>query len=346
MTRRVMPLLLGVSLAACGGGDDDAAAAAGIVAVQTVTAAARDFPQIIAAIGTVTPRPGRFAALGAPEPTRVARIFVAPGQRVRAGAPLIEFERAPFEAAAHSAEAALAAAQANRDRAVRLAGAGVLPRRDADQAEAELAQAQAAAVSARRALELATLHAPLSGVVTAMTAVIGQPADPAQPLVEIVDPAALDIVFDVSPDDAARIRPGAAVTVTAGGESVGDSLGTARVDAVAAALDSASRAVPVRARLARPARALRVGETVTGRIDVGVHRNAVTVPAAALVPEGDAFKVFVVGADSLARVRSVVPGARADSLVEILSGLAAGERVVAYGAYGLTDGVKVVQARP
>src|SRR2546422_5119520 len=43
------------------------------------------FPQIVRAIGTVVARPGRFAELAAPAPTRVAAIFVAPGERVAEG---------------------------------------------------------------------------------------------------------------------------------------------------------------------------------------------------------------------------------------------------------------------
>ena len=47
-----------------------------------------------------------------------------------------------------------------------------------------------------------------------------------------------------------------------------------------------------------------------------------------------------------ARSRTVTVGARADSLVEITDGLAAGDTVVTYGAYGLEDSVKVVRSTP
>jgi cobalt-zinc-cadmium efflux system membrane fusion protein len=307
---------------------------------------ARAFPQRVSALGTVTPRPGHFAELSAPAPTRVARIEVSPGQRVTRGDVLVEFERAPFEAAARSAEAALVVAQAAHDRAVRLAEAGVVPRRDVDQSAAELAQAQSAAVTARRALELATLKAPLAGVVTRMTAVLGQPVDASQVLVEVVDPDALDIVFAVSAEAAARVRAGAEVTMTAGDYAHGMPLGSGVVAGVAAALDSVSRAVQVRVRLASPTRPLRIGETGVGRIITGVHEGAVAIPAESVVPEGDAFKVFVVDSSGLARARAVTIGARADSLVEITGGLRAGETVVTYGAYGMEDSVKVVRERP
>src|SRR5204863_486515 len=184
---------------------------------------------------------------------------------------------------ARSAETALSNSERAYARAARLVQAGILPQKDSDQAAADLAQAQVAAITARRAQELAALRAPLAGVVTRMTAVLGAAVDQSQPLVEVADPAALDIVLDVSPAEAAAIRPGDEVNV-ATGEGGGEALGQGVVTDVAAAVDSVSRAVAVRARLVRPARPLRIGETVSGKIVTQVHARAVTVPVAALVP--------------------------------------------------------------
>jgi multidrug efflux pump subunit AcrA (membrane-fusion protein) len=76
-----------------------------------------------------------------------------------------------------------------------------------------------------------------------------------------------------------------------------------------------------------------------------VHPRAITIPVVALVPEGDEFKVFVVTQAGLARERKVTVGRRNQTTAEITSGLAAGERVVTEGAYGVEDSVKVVQAK-
>ena len=69
------------------------------------------------------------------------------------------------------------------------------------------------------------------------------------------------------------------------------------------------------------------------------------IPVAALVPDGDGFKVFVVAPGNIARERKVTVGKRTETSAEILSGLAAGEQVVTEGAYGLEDSVKVLQAK-
>ncbi len=314
--------------------------------VGTAVTTKQSFPQVVRAIGTVTARPGHFAELSAPAPTRVARIFVAPGQRVAEGDSLVEFERAPFDAAARSAETALASAERAYARAVRLAQAGILPQKDSDQAAADLAQAQVAAITARRAQQLATLRAPLTGVVTRMTAVLGAAVDANQPLVEVADVAALDVVFNVSPGQAAQIHARDSVRVTAGEGEGGEAVGQGSVTAVGAAVDSSSRAVAVRARIGRPARPLRIGESVFGRMVTAVHTDAVTVPVAALVPSGDGFQVFVVDSGGIAHVRAVTVGARSESLAEILTGLTAGETVVTTGAYGIEDGTKIVRTAP
>jgi len=313
------------------------------VGAKTAVATTQPFAQVVSAVGTVTPRPGRFAELAAPAPTRVARIFVAPGQRVAEGDSLIEFERAPFDAAARSAAAALAGAERAYARAVRLVQAGLLPQKDGDQAAADLAQAQVAAITTRRAQQLATLRAPLAGVVTRMSAVLGASVDPTQALVEVVDPNALDIVFNVSPAEAERIHRGDGVTLTAGeGGGGGEPLGQGEVTGVAAAVDSVTRAVAVRASVSRPARQLRIGESVFGRIVTAVHPRAVTVPVEALVPAGDGFQVFVVDSGGIAHARPVTIGARSEALAEIVTGLAAGETVVTAGAYGVEDGAKII----
>ncbi len=331
---------------ACGRGDKGETAVPAIVGAKTAVAEVRPFAQTVTPIGVVDARPGTFAALGAPGPTRVAKVFVTAGQRVDKGTPLIEFERGPFEAAAKGAESALAAAQNARERALRLTAAGVAPRKELDQANAELAQAETNAVNARRTLELATLTAPMAGVVTRMSAVVGAPIDANQALVEVADPSSLDVVFNLSPADAALVHPGQAVTLATGEGAQGEPVGTGAVSGVGLAIDSVSRSVAVRASLTRPARALRIGETVFGRIAVATHPRAVVVPAEALVPEGEGFKVFVVDSARVARARKVKVGSRGEGVVEITEGLSGGETVVTYGAFGIEDSAKIAPPGP
>jgi membrane fusion protein (multidrug efflux system) len=318
-----------------------AGASKAVVGARTVVVTPQSFTRTLDALGTVLPRAGHFSALSAPAATRVTRIQAAIGQRVAKGQSLIEFDRAPFDAAAQSAEAALATAERAAARAQRLADAGIIPRKELDQATSELAQARSNLVAARRAQEFSVVHAPIAGVVTRMSAVLGASVDANQPLVEVVDPSALDIVASVSPADAALVRPGTSVAFREGNDERGGSLGGGVVADVSASVDSATRAVPIRITAGHLARVLRVGETIFARIAVTTHENAITVPTESLVPDGEAFKVFVVDSAGIAHARPVTVGARTETRAEITQGLRAGERIVTYGAYGVDEGAKI-----
>lgn len=314
-----------------------------VVTANTVTAAVEPFTRTIAAIGRVVSRPGRYAALSAPSATRIAKVYVSEGQRVAAGNPLVEFEQVGFNAAASAAEAALTAAQRNYERASRLANEGIVPRKDAEQAAADLGKARTDAVNAQRAQQLSVLRSPVSGVVTKMTAVLGAPADAGQVLVEVADPSAFDVVLSVGPTEAADVHPGSRVTLAAGEKTGGEALGEGTIASIGAALDTTSRSVGIRVSLTSPRRSLRLGESVYGEIAVQTRPRAVVIPSEALVPgdEPSTYKVFVVDAKGTAIPHDVKVGGRTATKVEILEGLNGGEKVVTQGAFGVADSAKV-----
>jgi membrane fusion protein (multidrug efflux system) len=313
-----------------------------VVNAQTIVVAPQAFTETLGAIGTVVARTGHVATLSAPAAGRVGNVLTRVGQAVQADQPLVELDQAPFAAALQSAEAALAAAERANERQQRLADEGIVPRKDAEAAAADLARARAEAAAARRASQLSILRSPIAGVVTRMSATLGASVDPAQPLVEISDPRALDVLLNVTPGEAARVNPGAKVGLSAGQTASGEPLGTGSVVDVSGTVDTATRSVAVRVQTPATRRPLRIGETIFGAIALGTRPNAIVVPLEALVPEGEGFKVFVVDANGVAHERDVKVGAKSSSVAEIADGLRAGERVVTYGAYGVQDSAKVV----
>ena len=338
-------LLAGCSKKETGEGEGGSEAKA-VVAAKTAVASVEPFTHTISAIGSVVSRPDRYAALSAPSPTRIARVHVAAGQRVAAGAPLVEFERVTFNAEASGAQAKLTAAQRAYDRATRLANEGIVPRKDVEAAAAELGAARAAAVTARRAQQLSVLRSPVSGVVTRMSAVLGAPADAGQVLVEVADPSAFDVVLMLGPTEAGAVRPGAPVTISAGEKAGGEPLGAGTVASIGAAVDTTSRSVAIRVAVRTPRRALRLGESVYGEIAVETRPNAVVVPVEAIVPEGAGYKVFVVDRTGTAHEREVKIGGRTPTKAEIIDGLTGGETVVTQGAFGVEDSAKVTAPVP
>lgn len=339
-----LPLAALVILGACGrhGGDSGDADVQAVVAANTEVVQPQPFTETMGAIGTVVPRAGHQATLSAPAVGRVAQVFVTTGQMVQPGQELVALDQTPFRMAAQAADAALAAAQQAAARQQRLADEGIVPRKDAEQAAAEVAKARADAADARRAQDLSVLRAPIGGVVTRMSATIGASVDPAQPLVDIADPRAVDVVLSVMPAQAALVRSGMKASLSAGQSASGEPLGIGIVTEISGVVDSASRSVAVRVQVPTARRPLRIGETVYGSIAMATVPNAIVVPADAVVPEGQGFKVYVVDARGLAHARPVTVRGRANGLDEITSGLVAGERIVTQNAYDVQDSARVV----
>jgi membrane fusion protein (multidrug efflux system) len=182
-----------------------------------------------------------------------------------------------------------------------------------------------------------------------MTAVLGAPVDANQPVVEVADPSALDVVFNLSVSGASQVHPGQTVSLLSdGGAGSGsrEALGSGVVTAVGLAIDTASRSVTARSSLSHPSRTVRIGETVFGRIAVGVHQKAVVIPSQALVPVGENFKVFVVDSAGVAHSRPVKVGSRTEDRAEIVEGLTGGETIVTYGAYSIEDSARIALPKP
>jgi RND family efflux transporter MFP subunit len=312
-----------------------------VVAAQTVKAEIRSFPVTLSVLGTVSPRPGRSAQLAAPGATRVMRVFAGVGDRVAAGQPLIALDESIWAAQTAQAEAAFLAGQQAYDRATRLVTEGVLPRKDAETAAADLAQRRAALVEARQRQSLAVLRSPIAGVVTQMNASLSQAVDVSQVLAEVMDPTGLEVLFHLSPQEAGSVPVGAAVRVTSGPDSSAIFVGSGTVSGINAEVDTVTGGVDVRATIVSPARVLKVGESVTGTLTIAEHPRSVVIPAEALVPADTGVAVFVVDAQSVAHLTPVTVGARNGKEVEIVAGLKGGETIVASGAYGVADGSKI-----
>ena len=98
------------------------------------------------------------------------------------------------------------------------------------------------------------------------------------------------------------------------------------------------------ATFANPDGLLMPGLLVSFRVLTGERRGVVTIPIGCLVQRNGALTVFVVdddGAAETARQRAVTAGLRSSDEVEILSGVAAGERVVSFGQTMIDDGTPV-----
>ena len=107
---------------------------------------------------------------------------------------------------------------------------------------------------------------------------------------------------------------------------------TGRITYVYPTLDPETRTGRIRVELSNPDLALKPGMYATIRFLAPV-REALSVPRSAVLATGERTFVFVTDADGMFTPRNVTAGAATDDRIEILSGLTAGERVVASGTF-------------
>lgn len=239
--------------------------------------------------------------------------------------------RDEMQAQVKSEAAARSQADAERDKA----------RADVVSASARVGVAQAEARRVEAMTRYAKITAPFDGVVTRRNYDPGHltmPGAAGTPLfvVAAVDP--VTVAVGVPEADAPSVNPGdhAQIRVPAleGKQFEGV------VERTAWLLDAGTRTLRVEINLPNPADQLRPGLYAYASIAAEVHPNAWTVPATAVVREGNkAYCVVVV--DGRAQRRPIEVGIIEGKRVEVLSGLDGGERVVEANAAGLVDGQPV-----
>jgi len=353
--RNLGTLGLAVLLAACGGssakGSDDAANTVALAAGDVATAVRQAIGEGVVVTGTLAPY--HVVEIRAQVPGVLTALRVNRGSRVDAGEVMALIQAEGVRSQAIGAKAAVAAAQAGLALATRqlesskkLYGAGALSDYDLQAAQAgyEAAQAQLAAARAGEAAtgeaaQRASVTAPFAGDISERKVDEGEAVSVGNVLLTLVDPSYLELEGNVPVEDAVRVRAGMPVEFTL--DAYPGRIFRGSVARVEPTADAATRQVGVYVRLPNRDRAILGGLYASGRILTGTARDGVVVPIAALRGAGQDAYVWAIR-DGKAVKQPVKLGARDERLgaVEVLSGIAAGETVVAAPG-DLQDGVSV-----
>jgi membrane fusion protein, heavy metal efflux system len=296
----------------------------------------------------------RTTPVFSPYSGRVTRVIAGPGDTVKKGAPLAtveasEFVQAQNDLATAVAQRKLARINEARKHALLDAKGGSL--QDWQQAQADLAAAEAAVHSVRNRLRIlgqtegeidalesahsidprATIIAPIAGVVVDRQVGPGQylQAGGGTPVFTIADPSSVWLLANVREADSGSVRLGQsmAVRVPAYPQREFD----ARITYVAALVDPATHRLPVRAEIDNRDRALKPEMFANFRIETSDTTESPAIPAAAVIYEGDAAHVWVFEGQGLLAYRAIRTGRQNGALVEVLEGLKPGERIVTRG---------------
>jgi RND family efflux transporter MFP subunit len=195
-------------------------------------------------------------------------------------------------------------------------------RLDAMRAQTEAARSQAS--GAATMLGYSRLRAPFSGVVTARMADPGSMAAPGVPLLQVDQAGALQLQTTVDESAISAIHKGMKVQVTIDGAASTALSGT--IVEINAAADPASHSFLVKIDLPSSSQ-LRAGTYGTAEFANGL-RQAILIPRSSVVSRGSLVCVYVLDSRGIAQLRSVTLGASHGNLIEVLSGISAGERLV------------------
>lgn len=346
-------------------------------AVSIFTAARSDVSELVQVTGTLTPRE---EVLVSPEVEGlgVAEILVDIGDKVEKGQVLARLNRdtldaqvaqfdaqlAQGDASKAQAEAQLAQAKANRlvaskslDRTEVLKAKGFATTATLDQSQASSAVNDALVDAAAKAIDVsvanrkatvaqkdqvlwkigrAEVRAPSAGIVSQRNVRLGQIGSSAgTAMFRIIADGDVELEAELPDVSMPRIAKGMAVAVSPAGMAE-PILGTVRL--ISPEIDKATRLGKIRVALKQDER-LRIGGSASGSIEIG-HTTAVTLPVAAVSYDKDGAYVQMVK-DNRIHTQRVTVGLRGNKLVEMATGVAVGDQVVARAGTFVRDGDRV-----
>ncbi|WP_241127494.1 efflux RND transporter periplasmic adaptor subunit [Novosphingobium terrae] len=319
------------------------------VQVAAVEVLPRDVPAAIEAVGALSAV--REVVLSPEVAGRIAGIHFAAGDRVGAGALLVQLYDGPEQADRQAAAAKAAFAQAQFARSQGLASSGAESRELLEQRRADRDSATAAVRQIEARLVQKQVRAPFAGQIGIRRINLGQYLNPGDAVATLTALDQLYVDFAVPQQELARLKPGTQVAVIS--DAFPGRSFTARVNAVEPAIGKDTRNVTVQAQLANPGQVLRPGMYVTAALALPPREGALLVPATAIQTSAQGDSVIAIRGphaktEGSAEIVPVQTGAHVGEAVIITSGLRAGDVIVADGLLRVQPGaqVKVVKTVP
>jgi membrane fusion protein, multidrug efflux system len=318
----------------------------------------RDVPVYVSGVGTI--QAYNTVSVKSRVDGQITKVLFKEGQEVKAGDPLFQIDRRPFQAALDQAvatrqrdEAQLKGAELDLERYRPLVGQGFQSRQSFEDQEATVGRLrgvikadQAQIENAQLNLDYALVRAPIDGRTGQRLVDIGNfiQANQTTNLVTLTQLRPIFASFTLPQDVLDEIRQNQIKTPLAVDAVASDDktvLATGTLTLIDNQVDVATGTIHLKATFANADERLWPGEFVSARVTLSVRKNAITVPAQTVMRGENGTYVYVINADNIVARRAVTVGLTQNNLAIIESGLKADEHVVVDGQYRLSDGAKV-----
>ena len=303
-------------------------------------------------------QPERRADLRAEVSAVVMQVLRENGDQVRRGDLLVRLDDTAIRDALASAEAASRNAELSFDQATRqfermktLRGSGMASaqalddaevRRNNSQSDAEAAKSRA--VLARQQLARTEVRAPFDGIVSDRKVSAGDTAQVGKELAKVIDPSSMRFEAMISADHVGDVKAGQSVHFRVNG--YGDQEFAGKVRRVNPSANPTTRQVELLVDFVGEKQPRLAGLYAEGRLETAT-RNSITLPATAVVRDGERASAFRVQGNKLQKVAIAIGerDARTGEFV-VTSGLAEGDQVIRHPSALLKDGQPVQASAP
>src|ERR1700760_3295961 len=278
---------------------------------------------------------------------RVTDIMFKPGAHVEAGAPLLQLFDAPEQGDLASFKAQAVGAQAALERAKQLASRQFGPQSTVDATQATYDQAMAGIAKTQSLISQKLVRAPFEGELGVRMVEVGQFLTAGTTIVSLTALDELYANFTVTEKDSGALKVGQIVRIAVDAYP-GQSF-EGKITTIEPQIMADTRNIRVQATILNPDHILKPGMFATTTVVLPDKPPVITVPETAVDYTLYGDSVFLItekkeadGKTTLTAVRTFVQtGNRIDGRAEILSGVKAGDRVVAVGQLKLQSGAAV-----
>lgn len=329
------------ALAGCGKGGGAQQAAAPAVVVTSTTVQQTTWRDAIEALGTAQAK--ESVTLTAKVTETVNSVNFQDGDIVDAGQMLVDLSGRAEAAQLQEAQASYKEAVQQYNRQAELVTKGTIARSQLDTQVATRDAARARADAIRAALADRVIVAPFAGMLGFRQVSQGALVSPGTVIATLDDISTIKLDFPIPEAYLGLVKTGQ--QVLARSPAYPDREFEGVVAAIESRVDPVTRAVTLRADLPNPDNALRPGMLLSVRV-YRPERQALVIPEIALVQVGSQSFVYRIGEQNVVKQTGVTVGARRRGEIEVVEGLAAGDRIVVDGVGKLRDGATIRELAP